>query len=201
MFDRDGRRTRRCGRLDGRPVGQRGPVGIGVVILAENLFPPIPSEAVLPAAGFLAAQGEFGLVAAIVAATVGSLVGALMLYGLGRAVGEARVTAVVDRVPLLSAKDAERAGETFDRYGPQSVLWGRLLPGVRSLVSIPAGVRAKPIGSFTVRTVIGSVAWNTVLVGAGYLLGDSYETSALVAEWAPAGSSTSASRERSCGSC
>lgn len=95
-----------------------GPVGIGVVILAENLFPPIPSEAVLPAAGFLAAQGEFGLVAAIVAATVGSLVGALMLYGLGRAVGEARVTAVVDRVPLLSARDAERAGETFDRYGP-----------------------------------------------------------------------------------
>lgn len=161
-----------------------GPVGVGAIVLIENLFPPIPSEAVLPAAGFLAAQGEFGLMAAILAATVGSLVGALVLYGLGRVVGDARVSAIVDRVPLLSARDAECAWQAFDRHGPRSVLWGRLVPGVRSLVSIPAGVRRMPVGSFALRTVAGSAAWNTVLIGAGFLLGDSYETSALVAEWA-----------------
>ena len=161
-----------------------GPVGVGAIVLIENLFPPIPSEAVLPAAGFLAAQGEFGVVAAVVAATIGSLVGALLLYWLGRTLGDTRVTVIVDRVPLMSAEDAERAWAAFDRHGSRSVLWGRLVPGVRSLVSIPAGARHMPVGDFALRTVVGSAAWNSILIGAGYLLGDSYETSAFVAEWA-----------------
>lgn len=161
-----------------------GPPGIGLVILIENLFPPIPSEALLPAAGFLAAQGEFGVAAAIVWATVGSVAGALMLYGLGRSVGDRRVTSIVDRMPLVSAADARRAWAMFDRHGERAVLWGRLVPGARSLVSVPAGARRMPAGRFLARTTIGSATWNSVLIGAGFWLGESYGTTALVAEWA-----------------
>ncbi|MDE0803511.1 MAG: VTT domain-containing protein [Acidimicrobiales bacterium] len=161
-----------------------GPIGVGVVIFIENLFPPIPSEAVLPAAGFLASQGEFGIVPAIVWATVGSVVGALVLYGLGRLVGDARVTAIIDRIPLMSADDATRAWDAFDRHGSRAVLWGRMVPGVRSLVSIPAGARRMPLGGFIPRTLAGSAAWNTLLIGAGFWLGDAYGSTAVVAEWA-----------------
>ncbi|MDE0805480.1 MAG: VTT domain-containing protein, partial [Acidimicrobiales bacterium] len=154
------------------------------VILIENLFPPIPSEAVLPAAGFLASQGEFGVVAAIVWATVGSVVGALVLYGAGRLVGDGRVTAVIDRMPLMSADDADKAWSVFDRHGKRAVLWGRMVPGVRSLVSVPAGARHMPLGSFVVRTLVGSAAWNALLIGVGFWLGDAYGSTAIVAEWA-----------------
>lgn len=161
-----------------------GPMGVGVVILVENLFPPIPSEAVLPAAGFLASQGEFGVIAAVVWATVGSVVGALILYGVGRLVGDVRVTAIIDRLPLMSADDARKAWRVFDRHGKRAVLWGRMVPGVRSLVSIPAGARGMPLGSFVVRTLVGSAAWNALLIGAGFWLGDAYGSTAVVAEWA-----------------
>ncbi len=161
-----------------------GPPGIGVLILVENLFPPIPSEAVLPAAGFLASRGEFGVVAAAAWATAGSVVGALLIYGVALWVGDDRLSAVIDRVPLMSTKDASRAWDFFDRHGGRAVLLGRLVPGVRSLISVPAGARQMPLVGFTVRTAIGSAAWNVLLIGAGYWLGDAYDTTAQVAGWA-----------------
>lgn len=161
-----------------------GPPGVGLIVLVENLFPPIPSEAVLPAAGFLAAQGEFGVVPATVWATAGSVVGALLLYGGGRWIGDRRMTALIDRIPLMSTADAERAWSAFDRFGEPAVLWGRMVPGVRSLVSIPAGARGMALGPFLARTLVGSAAWNSVLIGAGFGLGDSFSSAAVAAEWA-----------------
>lgn len=148
-----------------------GAPGVGAAILLESVFPPIPSEVVLPLAGFTAQQGRFGVVAALVWATIGSLVGAWLLYGLGRAFGADRLARIAERIPLTEAGDVHRAVAWFDRHGPKAIFLGRLVPGVRSLISIPAGVdRMAPL-SFTALTLAGSALWNSLLIGAGYLLG------------------------------
>ncbi len=148
-----------------------GAPGVGAAILVENVFPPIPSEVVLPLAGFTAQLGRFGVVEALVWATVGSLVGAWLLYGLGAAFGADRLARIADKIPLTEAGDVHRAVAWFDRHGAKAVFLGRLVPGVRSLISIPAGIdRMNPL-SFTLFTLIGSGLWNSLLIGAGYLLG------------------------------
>lgn len=161
-----------------------GPAGVGVVIAIETIFPPIPSEAVLPAAGFLAATGRMSFWAAFVSATAGSAVGAVALYYLGAMIGTERIARLAERVPLMSRRDVDRAGDWFDRWQQPAVFFGRLIPGVRSLVSIPAGAQHMPLGRFVLLTTAGSAIWNLLLIGAGYWLGDRYGQTAAFSDWA-----------------
>jgi len=153
-----------------------GPVGVGLLVALENLFPPIPSEVVLPLAGFLAGQGRMALPLVIAGATAGSVVGALLLYWLGAAVGRDRLARALERMPLTDDSDLERAESWFRRHGGTAVLTGRMVPVVRSLISIPAGVERMPLVRFTAYTAVGSAAYNTVLVLAGYYLGQQWQS-------------------------
>lgn len=164
-------------------IDSLGAVGVGVVILVETVFPPVPSEVVLPAAGYLSGTGSLNFLATLTWATIGSVAGALLLYGLGAIVGVERLRAAADRIPLISADDVDQATTTFTRWERKAVFFGRLVPGVRSLVSIPAGVERMPLASFVVLTALGSLLWNAVLIGAGYWLGDTYGATATVSTW------------------
>jgi membrane protein DedA with SNARE-associated domain len=124
-----------------------GEIGVGVLVLAENVFPPIPSEVVLPLAGYLASRGRMDLTLVVVAATVGSVLGALLLYEVGARTGRTRVRRLVDRMPLLELEDVDRAESWFARHGQASVLIGRCIPVVRSLISVPAGFARCPAGA------------------------------------------------------
>ncbi|WP_110180529.1 DedA family protein [Nocardioides solisilvae] len=148
-----------------------GAPGVGVATALETVFPPVPSEVVLPLAGYTASQGHYGLLAAVLWATGGSVAGALLLYWAGAAWGADRVLALADRLPLVGRGDVERAITWFQRHGRTAVLLGRLVPGVRSLVSVPAGVDRMPLPTFVAFTTLGSLVWNGLLVGAGYELG------------------------------
>ena len=161
-------------------VGALGAPGVGIAVAAENLFPPIPSEVILPSAGFAAASGSMGLVSAIVWATIGSVVGALALYALGAWFGRARLYSLASKIPFVKEADIERAEAWFVRRGPLAVLLGRVVPVVRSLISIPAGIERMKLLPFTLYTAIGSALWNSVLIGAGYALGANW---AIVEEW------------------
>lgn len=156
-------------------VERLGAVGAGLLTLVETVFPPIPSEVVLPLAGYLAGRGDLDFVAVLVAATVGSVLGALLLYAAGARLGQERATALLCRLPLVEERDVVRAERWFADHGRTAVLFGRLVPGVRSLVSLPAGAQRMPLGSFTALTTIGSLTWNTLLIGAGALLGRQWQ--------------------------
>lgn len=148
-----------------------GAPGVGVATALETVFPPVPSEVVLPLAGFTASQGHYGYGAAVAWATAGSVAGALLLYYAGLAWGLERLYALADRLPLVGHDDVERAVEWFERHGRTAVFVGRFVPGVRSLISIPAGVHRMPLVPFTAWTTLGSLIWNAALIGAGYELG------------------------------
>ena len=155
-----------------------GYVGVAALIALENIVPPIPSEVVLPLAGFLAGQGRFSLPAVVLAATIGSIIGALILYGLAAWLGEERVRGIVERYGRflrIDGHDLDRANDWFDRHGGAAVAIGRLVPVVRSLVSIPAGLRRMPLPRFLLFTAAGSTVWNAVLIGTGWVLGDNWE--------------------------
>lgn len=164
-------------------IASMGEVGVALLVALENLVPPIPSEVVLPFAGFLARQGRLSLVGAIVAATIGSAVGAQVLYELGRKMGIDRLKRITGKVPLVDADDVEKGVDWFDRHGRSAIFTGRLLPGIRSLVSIPAGAREMPRLQFQAYTVLGSGIWNVALVMAGWWLGDSWQRAETVATW------------------
>jgi membrane protein DedA with SNARE-associated domain len=156
-------------------VDQLGYVGLMLLVALENLFPPLPSELILPLAGFLVGQGRMDFLTALGAATAGSLLGALLLYGLGAVVGERRIRAWVRRIPLLDETDVDRGQEWFARHGGAAVFFGRLVPIVRSAISVPAGLERMPLWKFVSYTVAGSAIWNLVLIGAGWVLGDRWE--------------------------
>jgi membrane protein DedA with SNARE-associated domain len=159
-------------------VQSGGYVGVAVWTLLENVFPPIPSEAILPVAGFLVSSGELSFVGVVVAATLGSVLGALVFYGLGAWLGEARLRAFVRRYGrwlALDETDLDAARAWFDRHGGKAVLLGRLVPSLRSLISVPAGVARMPLGRFALYTTVGSSVWNVLLVGAGWAFGDRWE--------------------------
>lgn len=158
-----------------------GPLGVGLLTLVETVFPPIPSEVVLPLAGFLTATGRMPLAAVLVAATVGSVLGACVLYAMGRAWGRDRSVATLSRLPLVDADDFTSSFDWFDRHGRSAVFVGRLIPGVRSLISVPAGAGGMPVAQFLLFTTAGSALWNTALVLLGRALGSQYER---VAEYA-----------------
>ena len=151
-----------------------GPIGAGIAIALENLFPPIPSEVILPLAGLASSRGSFTLFEALLWTTVGSVVGAFILYGLGRWLGADRLRAVAKRVPLLKADDIDRSVAWFERHGGKAVFFGRMLPLFRSVISIPAGVAKMPAWKFGLLTLSGSLIWNTIFVMAGFLLGENW---------------------------
>jgi len=145
----------------------------GLLVL-ENLFPPIPSEAILPFAGALVADGSMSFVLAVVIATLGSVAGALILYAVGRYGGRPLLYRY-NRVFRVTDEQLDRADAWFDRRGPAIVLVGRCIPTVRSVVSIPAGASEMPLVQFVVLTTIGSAVWNAALIGAGWALGENWE--------------------------
>ena len=152
-----------------------GELGVGLLVALENIVPPIPSEIVLSLAGYLASAGRVHLVLVFLAATAGSVVGALALYWLGRALGEDRLRRWLDRIPLVDAEDLDTADRWFAEHEKSAVLLGRCAPVVRSLVSIPAGANHMRLGLFTLLTAIGSGWWNALFIGGGFALGSRWQ--------------------------
>jgi membrane protein DedA with SNARE-associated domain len=154
-------------------ISSFGYAGVATLMLLENLFPPIPSEAILPLVGFLVNRGDLAGIPALLAATLGSLVGALVLYALGRWGGRPLVLRY-RRVLRVTEAELDRADGWFDRYGSWIVLFGRMVPFARSVVSIPAGLSEMPVWRFALLTALGSVVWNALLIGAGWFLGENW---------------------------
>lgn len=155
-----------------------GYFGIGLLMFLENLFPPIPSELIMPLAGFNIAKGKMAFLPVIAAGTLGTVLGALPWYYLGRQLDEDRLKKLLDRYGKwlqISGRDVERAKGWFDRSGQFAVLIGRLIPGVRTLISLPAGMAAMPIAPFLLYSTVGTALWVSLLTYGGYVLGDKYE--------------------------
>ena len=159
-------------------IEQLGYLGVALLVVLENVFPPIPSEIVLPFAGFVAQQGSYSVVLMILAATVGSVIGALIMYWIAAIIGDERLHAFTRRfgkwVQIREA-DLTRAEEWFDRHAMSAVLVGRCVPLIRSVVSIPAGFRRMKLIPYIAYTFLGSLVWNIALVGAGAVLGENWE--------------------------
>jgi Uncharacterized membrane-associated protein len=152
--------------------------GIFFLMILENVFPPIPSELIMPLAGFQAGAGKLTLWGAILAGALGSLVGQLPLYYLGKVVGKDRLRDWAEKRGewlALSGEDIDKADKWFQDHGNKAVLFGRLVPGVRSLISIPAGFSGMPLGKFLAYSAVGTAAWAGALAYLGSLLGDNYE--------------------------
>lgn len=160
-----------------RTVGDLGLAGVAGLMFLENIFPPIPSELVMPLAGFATAQGTMSFWPVVVAGTIGSLAGAYVWYRVGMAIGHQRLWDWVDdhgRWLTLSRRDLDRAQQWFDDRGGTAVLVGRLIPGVRTLISIPAGVARMPVLPFFAYSAAGTVVWTIALTYLGRLLGGQY---------------------------
>jgi membrane protein DedA with SNARE-associated domain len=151
-----------------------GAPGAGLAIALENLFPPLPSEVILPLAGFAAGTGQMSLWAALLWTTAGSVIGALALYGVGALLGRDRTVAIAAKLPLVKVSDIERTEAWFAKHGTKAVLFGRMIPLFRSFISVPAGIERMPLPVFLGLTTVGSAVWNTLFVLAGYLLGDNW---------------------------
>jgi membrane protein DedA with SNARE-associated domain len=155
-----------------------GYVGIALLMFAENLFPPIPSELIMPLAGFTVAQGKMNFVLAVVAGVVGTMLGALPWYYAGKLLGEERLKSLADKYGkwiTISSRDIDKADNWFDRHGSKAVFFCRLVPGVRTLISLPAGLSEMHLVPFLIYSTIGSALWIVALTYAGYLLGDNYD--------------------------
>lgn len=157
-----------------RAIDSLGEWGVGAFTLAETVVPPIPSEVILPLAGYLAKQGSLNLLLVFATSTLGACLGALLLYWLGAKLGLERSIRWLSRLPLVDREDFEHAAGWFRRHGRSSIFFGRLLPGVRSLISLPAGAAGMPLATFSLFTIAGSGLWNGALIGLGYLLGTQY---------------------------
>lgn len=159
-------------------IESMGYAGVAWLAFIENVFPPIPSELIMPLGGYLASQGAMTLAGVVAAGTLGSVLGALLLYGLGGWFGEQRLKAFADRHGrwlTLSRRDVERTSAWFARHGTWAVFGCRLVPGMRSLISIPAGLQHMNLLKFLLATTIGSLLWTSLLVYAGYALGENFE--------------------------
>lgn len=153
-----------------------GAAGVGLLILLENIVPPIPSEVILPLAGFRARTGALNVVAVWPAATAGSVLGALLLYGLGAWLGYDRLHRLAGHrwFVFVSQKDLDRGERVFERHGGKVVLLGRCVPFLRSVVSIPAGIAGMPLPRFLTLTTIGSGVWNAAFIAVGWVLGENW---------------------------
>ncbi|UZX01744.1 DedA family protein [Arthrobacter sp. CDRTa11] len=157
-----------------RGIDNLGEWGVGLFTLAETVLPPIPSEVILPLAGFLAKQGDLNVALIFITSTLGAYLGALLLYWVGSKLGLERSIRTLSRLPLMDREDFEKAADWFRRHGRSSIFFGRLLPGVRSLISLPAGASNMHLATFSLYTLAGSGLWNGALIGLGYLLGSQY---------------------------
>lgn len=154
-----------------------GYIGIFLLIMVENLFPPIPSEIILTFGGFMTTVSSLNVVMVIIVATLGSVVGAILLYKVASYFGKERLTKIVlkyGRILRLKESDIERAENFFLKYGSWAVFLCRMIPLIRSLISIPAGMTQMKMSRFLVLTTAGSLLWNTVLIGLGAFLGESW---------------------------
>jgi membrane protein DedA with SNARE-associated domain len=152
--------------------------GVGLLMFLENLFPPIPSELIMPLAGFMVSKGQWNFGAAVFAGVFGTIIGALPWYYLGKLVSEARLRHFADKYGkwiTVSGKDIDKANEWFTKHGAKAVLLCRLVPGVRTLISLPAGINAMPIIPFLLYSTIGTTLWVLFLTSLGYFLGDNYD--------------------------
>ncbi|MFJ2217297.1 DedA family protein [Streptomyces sp. NPDC101062] len=156
-------------------VDTMGGPGAGLAIALENLFPPLPSEVILPLTGFAAGQGVISLFSALFWTTLGSVVGAAVLYWIGVLFGRERMYAIWARLPLVKSSDLERTEKWFAKHGTKAVFFGRMVPIFRSLISVPAGLERMPMPIFLLLTTLGSLIWNSVLVLSGYWLGDQWD--------------------------
>ncbi|HEY9695380.1 MAG TPA: DedA family protein [Oculatellaceae cyanobacterium] len=155
-----------------------GYLGIGLLMFLENLFPPIPSELIMPLAGFTVARGKMELAPVILAGVIGTILGALPWYYVGKLVGEDNLKRLADKYGKwisVSSRDIEKADNWFDKHGEKAVLFCRLVPGVRTLISLPAGISGMPLVPFLIYSTIGTALWVSLLTFAGYALGDNYE--------------------------
>ena len=151
-----------------------GPLGVFLLIFLENVFPPIPSEVILPLAGVTSAGPSQSFWVMLPASIAGSVVGAWLLYGIGRLLGPERLRVLFIRLPLVHVEDYDKTVAFMDRHGYKAIFLGRFVPGIRSLISIPAGLYAMPIGMFTLLTAAGSAIWNSVFVTIGYYMGSNW---------------------------
>ncbi|MDK7180679.1 DedA family protein [Corynebacterium riegelii] len=152
-----------------------GAPGVGIAILLENLFPPIPSEVVLPLAGFTVAQGSLNLITVFIWSVLGSVIGAYILYGVGAWLGLERLRKIADWMWLVRVSDVDKSMEFFHKHGKPSIFFGRLIPGIRSLISIPAGLDRMNLVMFGLWTTLGSGIWNAILIFLGLKLGENWE--------------------------
>jgi membrane protein DedA with SNARE-associated domain len=152
-------------------------LGIFLLMVAENIFPPIPSELIMPFAGYVAANGDLNVIGVLLAGTLGSLVGTLAWYAVARLMGLERFTWLCNklgRIATLSEDDIDKADRWFKRHGYWAVFIGRLIPAIRTLISVPAGLAAMPLGTFLAISAAGSLVWTTLLTAAGYLMQANY---------------------------
>ena len=159
-------------------VSSMGVLGVALLMFLENVFPPIPSELIMPLAGYTAAKGNADIVLVILSGTVGSLAGASFWYAIGRWFGEERLKRFADqygRWLTLSRQDIDRADDWFDRHGAKAVFFGRLVPTVRTLISVPAGLSEMPLPRFLLWSGAGTLIWTSFLALLGWWLGDRYE--------------------------
>lgn len=159
-------------------INQFGYIGIGLLIAIENIFPPIPSEVILTFGGFMTTYTKMNIVGVVIASTIGSVVGALVLYGVGRILNKERLEKIiaskVGKILRLKKKDIEKADYWFDTKGSYTVFFCRFIPIVRSLISIPAGMSEMPIAKFLVLTTFGTLIWNIILVILGSTMGSNW---------------------------
>ncbi|KAM3096381.1 DedA family protein [Phormidesmis sp. 146-12] len=152
--------------------------GIGLLMFLENLFPPIPSELIMPLAGFTVSQGKMNFQYAVLAGVIGTVFGTLIWYYAGILVGEERLRALADRYGKwlgLSGADIDKANRWFYRHGTKAVLLGRLVPGIRTIISLPAGISRMRLAPYLVYSTIGTTLWTILLTYAGFLLGEHYD--------------------------
>lgn len=160
-------------------IEQFGYFGVFFLILLENVFPPIPSEVILLISGFFSSYTSLSVFYMILASTLGSFLGAIILYYIGKIFNKERLKKIVNgrlgKILFLKENDIDKADEWFDNKGNKSVFFCRFVPIVRSLISIPAGMSEMPMGKFIIYTICGSMIWNTVLICLGYRLGSNWE--------------------------
>lgn len=159
-------------------INSLGYIGIALLMALENIFPPIPSELIMPLAGFTVSQGKLQFLSVVIAGTIGSLLGATPWYFLGKYWGLKRTKKIADKYGkwlTVSGEDVEKAKKWFDRRGYAATALGRLVPGIRTYISIPAGISKMPLIPFLIYSTAGSIVWVSLLTYSGYILGENYE--------------------------
>lgn len=160
-------------------INQFGYLAVGLLIAIENVFPPVPSEVILSFAGFATHHSQMNIPLVVVASTIGAVLGAIVLYGIGRIISQERLEKLLDTKAfgMLGFKkdDVQKAIDWFDKYGTGAIFYGRCIPVVRSLISIPAGTAKVKMGKFLIYTTLGSFIWNTILVSLGAYMGKNWQ--------------------------